>query len=36
MDLREIAWKVVDYILLDRSRNYWPALMNTIMKLRVP
>jgi hypothetical protein len=36
MDLREIGWGDVDWINLAQDRDQWRALVNTIMKLRVP
>jgi len=36
MDLREIGWEGVDWIHLDQDRDQWRALVNTVMKLRVP
>jgi hypothetical protein len=35
-DLREIGWKVVDWILLAQDRDQRRALVNTVMKLRIP
>jgi hypothetical protein len=35
MDLREIGWEVVDWMLLAQNRDHWPALVNTVMELRV-
>jgi hypothetical protein len=35
MDLREIGWGSVDWIHLAQDRDRWPALMNTVMNLRV-
>jgi hypothetical protein len=35
MDLREIGWGGMDWIDLDRGRDQWRALVNTIMNLRV-
>jgi hypothetical protein len=36
MDLREIEWGGVYWIDLAQDRNQWRALVNTVMKLRVP
>jgi hypothetical protein len=36
MDLREIGWDGMDWIDLDRNRDQLRALVNTVMKLRVP
>jgi hypothetical protein len=36
MDLREIVFGDVDWIHLDRDRDRWRALVNTVMNLRVP
>jgi hypothetical protein len=36
MDLREIGWDVSDWIDLAQDREQWRALVNTVMKLRVP
>jgi hypothetical protein len=36
MDLGEIGWDVMDWIDLARDRDYWMALGNTVMNLRVP
>jgi hypothetical protein len=35
MDLREIAWGSVDWIQLAQDRDWWWALVNTVMNLRV-
>jgi hypothetical protein len=35
MDLREIGWRSVDWIQLAQDRDWWPALVNTAMNLRV-
>jgi hypothetical protein len=35
MDLREMAWEVVDWMLLAQDRDQWWALVNTIMNLLV-
>jgi hypothetical protein len=34
--LRKIGWKCVDYMHPAEERNKWPALVNTVMNLRVP
>jgi hypothetical protein len=36
MDIREIGWGGMDWIDLDRERDQWRALVNTVMNLRVP
>jgi hypothetical protein len=36
MDLREIGWGGMDLIDLAQDRDQWRALVNTVMKLRVP
>jgi hypothetical protein len=36
MDFREIGWEGVDWIRLARNRDQWWAVVNTVMKLRVP
>jgi hypothetical protein len=36
MDLREIGWGGMDFIDLAQDRDLWRALMNAVMKLRVP
>jgi hypothetical protein len=36
MDLREIGWDGGEWIDLDQDRDQWRALVNTVMKLRVP
>jgi hypothetical protein len=35
-DLREIRCEVVNWIHLAQDRDRWRALVNTVMKLRVP
>jgi hypothetical protein len=35
MDLREIRCGVMDWIDLEQDRNYWRALVNTVMILRI-
>jgi hypothetical protein len=36
MDLREIGWDGVDWVVLAQDRDQWRALVNTVMNLRVP
>jgi hypothetical protein len=36
MDLREIVFGDVDWIPLDRDRDTWRAVVNTVMNLRIP
>jgi hypothetical protein len=36
MDLREIGWRVVDWIDLAEDRDQQRALVNTVMNLRAP
>jgi len=36
MDLREIGWEDVDWMRLAQDRDHWQAVVNTVMKLRVP
>jgi hypothetical protein len=36
MDLGEIGWDGRDRIELAQDRDQWRALVNTVMKLRVP
>jgi hypothetical protein len=36
MDLREIGWDDMDWIDLDKDRDQWRALVNTVMNLQVP
>jgi hypothetical protein len=33
MDLREIGWKVVDWVHLAQDRDQWQAFVNVIMNL---
>jgi hypothetical protein len=35
MDLRKIGWGSVDCIQLAQDRDWWWALVNTVMNLRV-
>jgi hypothetical protein len=34
--LREIGWKVVDWIQLAQDRDQWQDLVNTVINLRIP
>jgi hypothetical protein len=36
MDLGEVGWGDVDWIDLTQDRNRWRALVNSVLKLRVP
>jgi hypothetical protein len=36
VDLKEIKWDGTDWIHLSQNRYQWRALVNTVMKLRVP
>jgi hypothetical protein len=36
MDLREIGWDGRDCIELAQDKDHWRAVVNTVMKLRVP
>jgi hypothetical protein len=36
MDLREIRWDGMDKIDLAQDRDQWRAIVNTVMKFRVP
>jgi hypothetical protein len=36
MDLGEVGWGEVDWILLAQDRNRWRALVNSILNLRIP
>jgi hypothetical protein len=36
MNLRQIGWEVVEWILLAQDRNQGRALVNTVMNLQVP
>jgi hypothetical protein len=35
-ELREIGWGVVGWIDVAQDRDQWRAIVNTVMKLRVP
>jgi hypothetical protein len=36
MNVREIGWDGMDWLVLAQDRNQWRALVNTVMNLRVP
>jgi hypothetical protein len=36
MDLREIGWDGMDWIDLTQDRDWWRALVNTVMNLWFP
>jgi hypothetical protein len=36
MDLREIGWGGMDWIVQAQDRVWWRALVNTVTNLRVP
>jgi hypothetical protein len=36
IDLREIGWGGMDWIDVAQDRDWWMALVNTVMNLRVP
>jgi hypothetical protein len=36
MDLRETGWDGVNWIDMAQDRDQWRALVNTVLKLRVP
>jgi hypothetical protein len=36
MDLQEVGWRGISWIDLTQNRDWWQALVNTVMKLRVP
>jgi hypothetical protein len=35
-NLREIGWKVVDWMHMAQDRNQWRAVVNTVMNLWIP
>jgi hypothetical protein len=36
MDLGEMGWDDVDWIVLDQDRNRWRALVNSVLNLQDP
>jgi hypothetical protein len=36
MDLREIGWNGMDWMDMAQDKDQWRALVNTVLKLRVP
>jgi hypothetical protein len=36
MDLREMGWDGMDWTDLAQDRDWWRALVNTVMNLQVP
>jgi hypothetical protein len=36
MDLGEVGWGDVDWIVLSKDRNRWRALVNSVLNIRVP
>jgi hypothetical protein len=36
MDLKEIGFRIVDWIHLAQDRDRWQAVVNMVMNLRVP
>jgi hypothetical protein len=36
MDLKEIGWKVVDWIFLAQDRDQWWAVVSMLMNVQIP
>jgi len=36
MDFRDIVWEAMEWIHLAEDRDRWQAVVNTVVKLRVP
>jgi hypothetical protein len=36
MDLQEVGWESVDWIVMTQDRDRWLAVVNVVMNLRVP
>jgi hypothetical protein len=36
VDVREVGWEDVDWILLVQDRGRWRALVNTVINIRFP
>ena len=36
MDLQEVRWGDMDWIDLAQDRNMWRAVVNAVMKIRIP
>jgi hypothetical protein len=36
MDLQEMVWGIMDWIMLAQDRDRWRALVNAIMNLQIP
>jgi hypothetical protein len=36
MDIREVGWEDMNWIDLAQDRDWWRALVNAVMNLRVP